>query len=641
MIAMYMGIRCNHCFKLIGLCRFNFTNLLIKESMEYLVVTELEIDGEKFNNFSSLTLSQSYHDHHKFTITFKLSDDFIVNADDVDQFIGKSTFISYKKSIGTETETVYEFYGSILEAQFYSTKSTYPEFILIGFSNTIKLEQEDCRSFVNKTFRKIIDEIIGNRIEYDIHLGIYEPIAWNYICQYDETAFHFLRDYSRMVGGNMHYDGRIFRFGTSGTYLIIDEVANYDLLSIKVSMRISPQRFSIHSYDDSEDKLFVSKESQETTNYSKNANFLKTESNNFFSNKPSSFSNGMHFNNQKMLDEIAQMSELARAADLQRISGTSYNPSIVIGRILRVIPPGGNYQGNDVDLNCESYLITKVEHLTEDGSKYINKFEGIPFSEGKTYVLDDNVSIFDGKFERRMAHPQLATVMDNDDPEKKGRVMVQSMWQKDRNETSNWIRVMTPDAGGGKGGAKNRGFVAIPEIGDQVMIDFEHGYPDYPFVLGGMFHGKSGGGGGSGNKIKSLTSVSGCTISLDGPAINIIDASGNSIKFSGSGDINIKSSDHITLECGGSSIKMTPGNIAIKAQRITIEGSTDAKMFSGEGSFLAQAGDVSMKGFNATVEGTTMAKLDGLQTRVFAKADMDINATGNTTVKGATVKINS
>ena len=42
-------------------------------------------------------------------------------------------------------------------------------------------------------------------------------------------------------------------------------------------------------------------------------------------------------------------------------------------------------------------------------------------------------------------------------------------WQTDNMRTS-WVRVMTPDGGGSKDVKSNRGFVFIPEVGDQVLL---------------------------------------------------------------------------------------------------------------------------------------------------------------------------
>lgn len=51
--------------------------------------------------------------------------------------------------------------------------------------------------------------------------------------------------------------------------------------------------------------------------------------------------------------------------------------------------------------------------------------------------------------------------------------------------------------------SQNRGYMAISEIGNQLIINCVHQHPDRPFVMGGMFHG------GAGNNMKSLSSKSG------------------------------------------------------------------------------------------------------------------------------------
>lgn len=41
------------------------------------------------------------------------------------------------------------------------------------------------------------------------------------------------------------------------------------------------------------------------------------------------------------------------------------------------------------------------------------------------------------------------------------------------------------------------------------MVGFVHNHPDRPFVMGGMFHGQVGLGGGSENRVKSIMTRSG------------------------------------------------------------------------------------------------------------------------------------
>jgi uncharacterized protein involved in type VI secretion and phage assembly len=142
------------------------------------------------------------------------------------------------------------------------------------------------------------------------------------------------------------------------------------------------------------------------------------------------------------------------------------------------------------------------------------------------------------EFQLPKAEPQFAKVISNSDPMNQGRVRVQFDWQNGAT-TTEYIRVMTPDAGSSDKVNKNRGFMAVPEVGDQVIVNFVHQHPDRPFVMGGMFHGAIGAGGGAGNNIKSLSSRSGNKLELDDGAgsVFLTDQGGANMKFDGAGNV--------------------------------------------------------------------------------------------------------
>lgn len=138
-------------------------------------------------------------------------------------------------------------------------------------------------------------------------------------------------------------------------------------------------------------------------------------------------------------------------------------------------------------------MITEVSHEVDARGYYSGYFEAIAADTG---------FIPRPEFKMPKSEAQVAKVISNTDPLNQGRVQVQFDWQEG-SDTTNWIRVMTPDAGGSDKVSKNRGFMSIPEVGDQVMIGFQHQLPDRPFVMGSMFHGQVGGGGGQGNNVKA------------------------------------------------------------------------------------------------------------------------------------------
>ena len=109
--------------------------------------------------------------------------------------------------------------------------------------------------------------------------------------------------------------------------------------------------------------------------------------------------------------------------------------------------------------------------------------------------------------------------------------------------------MMSPDAGGTDEITQNRGYVAIPEVGDQVMVNFVHNHPDRPFVMGGMFHGGTGLGGGADNRVKSIQTRSGHRIVFtEDESIIITDKSGNEIHLDTTGsNINITAPETMTF----------------------------------------------------------------------------------------------
>ena len=73
-------------------------------------------------------------------------------------------------------------------------------------------------------------------------------------------------------------------------------------------------------------------------------------------------------------------------------------------------------------------------------------------------------------------------VTDNDDPERVGRVKLRFPSMSADYE-SNWARVAAP------GNGASRGMVWIPEVNDEVLVAFEGGDRQRPFVLGGLWNG--------------------------------------------------------------------------------------------------------------------------------------------------------
>jgi uncharacterized protein involved in type VI secretion and phage assembly len=75
----------------------------------------------------------------------------------------------------------------------------------------------------------------------------------------------------------------------------------------------------------------------------------------------------------------------------------------------------------------------------------------------------------------------VARIVDHNDPKKMGRVKLRYFWQGEN--VTHWARAISPHAG------PDRGFMFMPEVGDEVAVAFEDGDPERPIVIGSLWNG--------------------------------------------------------------------------------------------------------------------------------------------------------
>jgi type VI secretion system secreted protein VgrG len=115
-------------------------------------------------------------------------------------------------------------------------------------------------------------------------------------------------------------------------------------------------------------------------------------------------------------------------------------------------------------------LVKVVHHWTKEG--YWNKFRCTPWQNYTNREAPE--------FEPWYGVVP-ARVVEHNDPKKMGRLKVRYFWQEDG--TAHWARMITLHAGG------NRGFMFMPEVGDEVAVAFEDGDPERPYILGCVWNG--------------------------------------------------------------------------------------------------------------------------------------------------------
>ncbi len=149
------------------------------------------------------------------------------------------------------------------------------------------------------------------------------------------------------------------------------------------------------------------------------------------------------------------------------------DPRLIAGRVVTVEGVGEKFSGD--------YYVTEARHV------YANGMYRVTFSvTGRTpYTLNYLLHGDDGRHRNRIYGVVTAKVTSLEDPESLGRVQVMFPWlpkYKDADLSSNWARIATP-----MGGA-DRGFFFTPEVDDEVLVAFEHGDVNYPYIVGMLWN---------------------------------------------------------------------------------------------------------------------------------------------------------
>jgi type VI secretion system secreted protein VgrG len=154
--------------------------------------------------------------------------------------------------------------------------------------------------------------------------------------------------------------------------------------------------------------------------------------------------------------------------------------------------PGGRFTVAEHPIRAEidgSYVLRRVRHEAREGSyfaggtpsSYANEFEALPADTAFRAPIRTPKPLVQG--------PQTAIVVGPPGEEiltdKYGRVKLQFHWdrlgQRD-DKSSCWVRVSQSWAGAGYG------FMQIPRIGQEVIVDFLEGDPDRPIVTGRVYN---------------------------------------------------------------------------------------------------------------------------------------------------------
>lgn len=595
-----------------------------------LVATKVTVKGEE-QKFVSLHLRQGFNRHHTFTVVVNYlspNNTFQQTPEKFIGYIGETASISF---VHRQTGESYDFEGIITQVEMVGSMGETGGVAIHGTSPTILYENNrTLDSWMDQSLSTIIKEATQEYGKVNLVSNPKYAAPIPYMAQYNESVFDFMNRLSALYGEWFYYDGTKVYFGKPDRDNTEKIVYDMDLEEVRLVANLVPGKSARYDYVAQENKQHNADTPAKPDGMNDLQSIAHSCSEKAYTAKTTSAADP-HVTDKAELDEQMRIVKNASGANLLNIKGIGKTCRIRIGEIIDVsfpdrmkLPPLGKFR------------IVGIEHEVHRDGHYSNSFVGVP--DGTVHIPVPDVK-------RPLALPELATVKENNDDKGQGRVKVAFDWQKN-GKTTNWIRVQTPNAGVSGAVPKNRGWVFVPEIGDQVMVSYEHGNPDRPYVTGSVFHSGSGKGGDKDNKVKSIITRSGNAIVFDDEtgSIVITDQTGKQlIMLDGTDAITVMAKKSITLTNEAESvIVMDDKSIGLQADTIALEGRKSVTLLSGNECMVlsSEKSIINSSGTNIKQEAAKdydVAAKNGTVNGV----NLMIEGKGNVTVSGGIVKFNS
>lgn len=595
-----------------------------------LVATKVTVKGEE-QKFVSLHLRQGFNRHHTFTVVVNYlspNNTFQQTPEKFIGYIGETASISF---VHRQTGESYDFEGIITQVEMVGSMGETGGVAIHGTSPTILYENNrTLDSWMDQSLSTIIKEATQEYGKVNLVSNPKYAAPIPYMAQYNESVFDFMNRLSALYGEWFYYDGTKVYFGKPDRDNTEKIVYDMDLEEVRLVANLVPGKSARYDYVAQENKQHNADTPAKPDGMNDLQSIAHSCSEKAYTAKTTSAADP-HVTDKAELDEQMRIVKNASGANLLNIKGIGKTCRIRIGEIIDVsfpdrmkLPPLGKFR------------IVGIEHEVRRDGHYSNSFVGVP--DGTVHIPVPDVK-------RPLALPELATVKENNDDKGQGRVKVAFDWQKN-GKTTNWIRVQTPNAGVSGAVSKNRGWVFVPEVGDQVMVSYEHGNPDRPYVTGSVFHSGSGKGGDKDNKVKSIITRSGNAIVFDDEtgSIVITDQTGKQlIILDGTDAITVMAKRSITLTNEAESvIVMDDKSIGLQADTIALEGRKSVTLLSGNECMVlsSEKSIISSSGTNIKQEAEKdydVAAKNGTVNGV----NLMIEGKGNVTVSGGIVKFNS
>ena len=461
-----------------------------------------------------------------------------------------------------------EFEGIIMSASGSRRESQYIISVEAHTWEALLIDNPNCKSYEDSTLEDIVNDVINpcGQLQPKVNPRYQDIIP--YTVQYNENNYQFISRLAKRYGEWFYNDGKQLVFGNmpeSEPVQLAYPSKDIPSYSIRMKMLHVPFRHVASSYQEHNSSSKEGKEEMEKEYNELNTSVYNASMENYQKETWQNLHSGGYADEdsrEKILNVSSKTQARGEKASMLIYEGQTYSSRLKLGGKLVIkdnyISDSSSNDKSDVDL--DEIIITSLTHHFTSDERYSNMFEGIPSACDYPPYLDPEA------YPR--ATPCRAIVYDTEDPMHLGRIRVQFWWQYQRyidnapdkeQLYSPWLRIAYPYAG------PNKGYNFIPECEEEVMIDFEGGNAERPYVNGALFDGilkpdekwypgdnevKAKGKGGYIHIYDNKKNNYSLTFSTDEKKVKI-QASGN-IELSAGQDIVLNAGNNLKMNVGSS-----------------------------------------------------------------------------------------
>ena len=497
------------------------------------------------------------------------------------------------------------------------------------------------RTFVQRPLADIFQQVLhpypGNVLSHRLQPQHTAPLP--FVVQYDETNFDFLSRLATEYGEWFYYDGATLCLGAPPAGAEQEFVADGAYNTFTFGMAVKPVKAQFYEYNYQKNEQFHSSTSAQQVPGIQGhpfGGFALAQSEQLFTDE-------LHLSAETLIAGLSELNAEAKqfkanaAAELVTLEGSSDNPALLVGGVIRVSGEGLGSR----HLTAESfgqYRLLRLTHQVDAQGNYRNQFAAVPYFVHVPPPLPG--------YAAPAGQPELAEVIDEADPQQLGRLRVRYYWPvaRPQDAETDWLRLLTPYSGHGKG------YLMKPEVGSQVLVAYQGGLAEQPFVLGNLFHAHNPQGAKyspAQNNLKGIQTAGGNKLVMSEVAgaqtIHISNSNNKDtaiqVSFEGDGSITIKSNGPIKLVSGDTITLEAVKNIELRAgEDVRIAGQKNVTIAAREETVRVRA----QKELLLTAVSDDLT-LEAASKKVIAKAvnNVEITATGVVKVSGQDVKLNN